>query len=231
MTDEIIPDVALVDNTSQRLPCVLVLDGSSSMADSGSKTDAIRELNAGLKVLASELQGDDIASQRVQVLVIRLGDDDRVETVLDWTDAMDFSAPTIVANGRTPLGAAMRFALQKVEDRKAEYRDHGISYNRPWVFAITDGYPTDLDWEAAAAECRAAEDNGKVTIFPIGTEGADFDALKQFSNQQPVRLEGLQFTELFVWLSRSASSASREGPGEVVQLESPTDSGWGTIVT
>ena len=70
MTDEVIPDVALVDNTSQRLPCVLVLDGSSSMADSGSDTDAIRELNAGLKVLASELQGDDIASQRDWAMTI-----------------------------------------------------------------------------------------------------------------------------------------------------------------
>lgn len=231
MTDEIIPDVALVDNTSQRLPCVLVLDGSSSMADRGAETDAIRELNAGLKVLASELQGDDIASQRVQILVIRLGDDDRVETVLDWTDAMDFEAPTIEANGRTPLGEAMRFALRKIEDQKAQYRDHGISYNRPWLFAITDGLPTDLDWEAAAAECRAAEEKGKVTIFPIGTAGADFEALKKFSTRSPVRLEGLKFRELFVWLSRSASSASKEGPEEMVQLESPVDSGWGTIVT
>jgi len=231
MTDEIIPDVSLVDNTSQRLPCVLVLDGSSSMADSGSETDAIRELNAGLEVLASELKSDDVASQRVQVLVIRLGDDDRVETVLDWTDAMDFSAPRIEANGRTPLGAAMRFALQKVEDQKVEYRNHGISYNRPWIFAITDGLPTDLDWEDAAAECREAEENGKATIFAIGTAGADFDALKQFSNRAPVKLDGLKFKELFVWLSRSASSASKEAPGGAEQLESPVEAGWGEIIT
>jgi uncharacterized protein YegL len=231
VTDELIPDITLVDNTSQRLPCVLVLDGSASMADKGAETDAIRELNAGLKVLEEELKGDDVASQRVQVLVIRLGDDDRVEIVLDWTDAMDFSAPTIKANGRTPLGAAMRLALQKIEDQKAEYRAHGISYNRPWVFLITDGYPTDTDWKEAATECREAEESNRVAIFAVGTDGADFDALGNFSVRKPVRLQGLKFKELFVWLSRSASSVSREGPDQPVQIESPPEAGWGEIVS
>ena len=31
MPDDMIPDIVLEDNTSQRLPCVVVIDGSASM--------------------------------------------------------------------------------------------------------------------------------------------------------------------------------------------------------
>ena len=224
MSDPIIPDVVLTDNTSQRLPCVLVLDGSGSMAG-----ESIRELNAGLKILEEELKVDDTAAQRVQLLVIRLGGDDDVEIVADWTDAMEFSAPTLEANGRTPLGNAMLMALDKIEGQKQNYRDHDIPYNRPWVFLITDGEPTDLNWEDAAADCRQAEEDNKVIIFTIGTEGTDFDKLKQFSNRSPVKLEGLKFKELFLWLSRSASSGSKTAQDTAVQIEAPDD--WGVIQT
>ncbi len=223
MEENIIPDVALTDNTSQRLPCALVLDGSGSMSG-----DAIKELNDGLKILEEELKNDDTAAQRVQLLVIRLGDDDKVDVVADWTDAMDFSAPTIKANGRTPLGDAMRLALGKIEDQKENYRSHDIPYNRPWIFLITDGAPTDLDWENAADDCRQAEDNNAVVIFPIGTAEADFEALKKFSNRAPVKLDGLKFRELFVWLSRSASSSSQAAQDSQVQLPAVD---WGTVST
>jgi uncharacterized protein YegL len=228
MSENFIPDVVLTDNTSQRLPCVLVLDGSASMADSNAETDAIRELNSGLKVLEQELKNDDTAAQRVQLLVIRLGGDDQVEVVTDWTDAMDFSAPSISANGRTPLGKAMHLALDKVEDQKDNYRSHDIPYNRPWIFVITDGAPTDLNWEDIAADCRQAEDDNKVIIFPIGTMGANFEALKQFSNRSPVKLDGLKFSELFVWLSRSASSGSQASQDSEVQLPAVD---WGAVST
>jgi len=198
------------------------------MADSSAETDAIRELNDGLKVLERELKNDDTAAQRVQLLVIRLGDDDQVQVVSDWTDAMDFSAPAIEANGRTPLGEAMRLALDRIEDQKENYRSHDIPYNRPWIFLITDGAPTDLDWEDAAADCRQAEDENKVVIFPIGTAGANFDALKLFSNRSPVKLDGLKFRELFVWLSRSASSGSKAAQDSQVQLPAVD---WGTVST
>jgi uncharacterized protein YegL len=224
MTDNIIPDVVLTDNTSQRLPCVLVLDGSGSMAG-----DPISELNAGLKILEQELKNDDTAAQRVQLMVIRLGDDNDVEVVTDWTDAIDFTAPRLEANGVTPLGNAMLTALEKIEAQKENYRDHDIPYNRPWIFLITDGNPTDLEWEAAATECRQAEDDNKVVIFAIGTEGADFDALKKFSGRSPVKLDGLRFKELFVWLSRSASSGSKASQDAQIQLEAPDN--WGTIHT
>ena len=48
---ETIDHIALQDNTSQRLPCVLVLDGSGSM-----EGNPISELNQGLKTLEEEDQ-------------------------------------------------------------------------------------------------------------------------------------------------------------------------------
>jgi len=228
MSADFIPDVVLTDNTSQRLPCVLVLDGSASMTESQAGTNALSELNDGLKVLENELKNDDTAAQRVQLLVIRLGGDDEVEVISDWTDAMDFTAPVLVGNGRTPLGNAMRFALSKLKDQKENYNAHDIPYNRPWIFVITDGAPTDLRWEEAAADCRRAEDNNEVIVFPIGTVGADFEALSKFSNRSPVKLDGLKFRELFIWLSRSASSASQATQDTQMQLPAVD---WGVIST
>ena len=131
---ETIDDIALQDNTSQRLPCVLVLDGSGSM-----EGNPISELNQGLKTLEEELKKDDTASQRVQLLVIRLGDDDKATILTDWTDAVDFKAPTVKAYGRTPLGKAMELALEKIEEQKVNYKANQIPYNRPWIFLIADG--------------------------------------------------------------------------------------------
>src|SRR2546423_1350026 len=110
MTDLIIPDVSLVNNNSQRLACVLVVDGSSSMA--GRKID---QLNKGLKEFENDLKNDDIASQRVQISVIRFGDNNNVSILCDWVDAMQFKTPNIVANGNTPMGAAVQVAMQQIE--------------------------------------------------------------------------------------------------------------------
>ena len=219
---ETIDDIALQDNTSQRLPCVLVLDGSGSM-----EGNPISELNQGLKTLEEELKKDDTASQRVQLLVIRLGDDDKATILTDWTDAIDFKAPTVEAYGRTPLGKAMELALEKIKEQKVNYKANQIPYNRPWIFLITDGTPTDEGiWQNTASRCVQAEKDGQVTIFGIGTKEADFDKLKQFSSRPPVKLDGLKFKELFLWLSKSASSASRATPGEEEQLPAVN---WGTI--
>ena len=219
-----IPDVALVDNTSQRLPCVLILDGSGSMAG-----EPINGLNIGLKEFEKELKSDDVASQRVQVLVIRFGGDNNVEVVCDWTDAMDFSAPQVVADGLTPLGTAVTLALAKVEEQKVRYKTHGTAYNRPWLFLLTDGEPTDDNWESAADACRTAEAAEKVVVFGIGAGDANIQKLSRFSTRAPVRLQGLKFRELFIWLSRSAKVASKADQGSNVQMPAPSD--WMQIPT
>lgn len=218
MADVSLPDVALRDNTSQRLPLVLLLDGSGSMADSG----AIDELNAGVRLLEEELKRDDVASQRVQLMVIRFGGD--AEVLSDWTDAMSFSAPQLTASGLTPMGEAVRLGLAKLEEQKARYRSNGIAYNRPWMFVITDGEPTDGGWAQAAAQCKAAEQADRLIFFGIGVgSAANLTTLAEFSTRKPVRLQGLKFRELFQWVSSSVKSASKQAPGSNVQLAPPSD--------
>jgi len=200
-----------------------VLDGSTSMRGA-----PIEELNKGLKVLENELKQDDVACQRVQLLVIRVGGLEEAEIISDWTDAIDFSAPIIEANGMTPLGKGVSLALKKIEEQKVNYRQHQIQYNRPWLFIFTDGEPNDGDWEKAAAASVKAEQDNKAVVFCIGTEGANFDKLSKFSSRTAMKLDGLQFEELFLWLSKSASSTSKAAVGEVAQLAAPD---WGSVPT
>jgi uncharacterized protein YegL len=137
---------------------------------------------------------------------------------------MAFEPPSIQANGRTPMGLAVRVALTKLDEQKARYRNHGIAYNRPWLFLLTDGEPTDEYWEQAASECRAQEQAAKLIFFGIGVgPAADVGKLARFSTRTPQRLQGLKFRELFLWLSRSATSASKAAQGSNVQLAPPSD--------
>ncbi|GAA3916958.1 vWA domain-containing protein [Luteimonas lutimaris] len=225
MTQPVIPDVALVDNTEQRTPLVLVLDCSGSMGGA-----PINQLNEGLQLLERELKDDVIAAKRVRLLVIRYGGLDTAEVVGDWCDAMDFTAPTLEANGTTPTGQAVELALGEIEAEKARYKQSGIAYTRPWLFLMSDGVPTDA-WESGAQRCCEAERSHKVAVFPIAVgEGSHPDTLGAFCSRGTAgvkRLAGLQFNELFLWLSTSMQVVSQSKTGDQVQL--PATDSWSTV--
>ncbi len=221
----VIPDVALIDNSDERAPLVLVLDCSGSMQDD----NKIGLLNEGLKTLATELKNDPIAARCGRVLVISFGGDNNVELMGDWTDAMDFNPPDLMAGGMTPMGAAMRCALDEIEAQKGQMRSAGVSYKRPIVMLLSDGEPTD-EWQQVAADCKAAESAHKVNVMAIGIgDQANRDILGAFSNKGALNLKGLKFKELFIWLSRSIQAVSRAATGGTVQLN-PVDS-WAQINT
>ena len=47
--------------------------------------------------------------------------------------------------------------------------------------AVSDGEPTDYGWEQAAEECIKAQQNKKVIVHAIGTQGANCDIPFMFS--------------------------------------------------
>lgn len=185
----------------------------------------IAELNAGLQAFKEALSKDELAMLRVEVAIITFGP---VSVTQDFVTAGQFVLPTLEITGDTPMGAAINLALDKIDERKRMYKQNGISYYRPWVFLITNGTPTDGEvWQTAAQRVQEAEKNKKVAFFCVGVEGADMSILGKISPRTPLKLKGLSFREMFVWLSSSLTSVSRSKPGDEVQLQSPA--GWGTV--
>ncbi|HFI5772364.1 TPA: VWA domain-containing protein [Escherichia coli] len=205
-------------NPEPRCPCILLLDVSGSM-----NGRPINELNAGLVTFRDELLADPLALKRVELGIVTFGP---VHVEQPFTNAANFFPPILFAQGDTPMGAAITKALDMVEERKREYRANGISYYRPWIFLITDGAPTD-EWQAAANKVFRGEEDKRFAFFSIGVQGADMKTLAQISVRQPLPLQGLQFRELFSWLSSSLRSVSRSTPGTEVVLEAPK--GWTSV--
>ena len=162
-------------------------------------------------------------SRRERLLIIKACGKDEAVISSDWVDAMNFTAPVMEAGGLTPLGKAMELALQKIEEQKCLYDSCGVTSKRPWIFLISDGEPTDYGWEQAAEKCRYAQQNKKVIIHAVGTQGANLEKLAKFSLMSPKRLTGLKFTEFFLWLSRSVSCISKAAPNADDLLEDIND--------
>jgi uncharacterized protein YegL len=127
------------------------------------------------------------------------------------------------------MGTAINMALDMVKSRKAHYRANGIAYYRPWIFMITDGEPqgepTDLIEQASR---RIAEDEAskRVAFFAVGVEEANMEKLQTISTRTPVKLIGLNFTEMFLWLSRSTQAVSHSKLDDQVALPPP---GWASV--
>lgn len=204
-------------------PCVLLVDCSASMGISG----AINEVNEGLRQFQNEVKEDELARNRADIAVVAFQEPGlRVEVppVL----ARDFTAPTLAADGATPIGGAIHLGLDTIEARRSEYRSRGAQAYAAMMFLLTDGEPTD-DYTHAVSEAHAMEARGKLNFFCIGTDEANFGILNQISppGRDAARLTPGRFRELFEWISDSLTVTSNSQPGDATAL--PPTSGWTTI--
>ena len=232
------------ENPDPRVPCVLLLDTSGSMAavvgDAGPTTGQtvmqdgqlynvvsggrtrIDLLNEGLVTLKETLAADSLASRRAEIAIVTFGG--TVTTLQDFVTAENFQPPRLHADGGTPMGQAIQVGLEMIVRRKATYRSAGVSYYRPWIFLITDGEPDPGDqWKSAAAQVKQGEASKSFAFFTVAVEGANMDVLAQIASRPPAKLKGVNFREMFLWLSQSMQAVSQSSPGDTVSLTTP---GW-----
>jgi uncharacterized protein YegL len=212
--------VEFIANPEPRCPLVFLLDTSGSMAGA-----PITELNYSLQVFKDELLKDTIASRRVEVAVITF--DSSVVIVQDFVSIELFQPPILTAQGGTDMGSGIETALDLIDERKKIYRQNGVVYFRPWIFMLTDGQPT-CSYKQAAARIKEAETMRKLAFFAVGVDGANMAILKEIAIRSPFRLHGLQFKEMFMWLSASMTAVSKTSMNEKTVLPPPPE-GWDQI--
>jgi uncharacterized protein YegL len=257
MDSNVLDQAEFADNPEPRCPVVLVLDTSGSMQGTAIQqlNEGLRAFAAALKgdrlaslrvevavivfggkVRALDVRGTQQAAGKDVVVFNPMGlavrpkiSDVPFDARQAFVTVDQFQPPSLDANGDTPLGEAVSRALALLRERKEIYKQNGLDYFRPWIFAITDGKPTDKGWEAVAEQVRQEETRKGVVFYGVGVEGADLQVLSKFSTARPaLKLKGLAFGELFSWLSKSLSAITHSRPGEQAPLP-PV--GWGSIDT
>jgi len=215
-----IRDIEFVENPEPRCPVVLILDTSASMGGS-----PLRQLNEAVEIFHDDIAADAQASLRVELAIISFGG--TVRPMRDFIAIHDWRPQPMIASGDTPMGEAIECALRLLEERKTMYKQNGIYYYRPWVWLLTDGEPTDGErWRQAAQLVHAGEDRKAFSFFVVGVKGANFDILRQIApaSRKPLSLKGLNFRDMFLWLSASMKRVSTTRQGE--QLALPPIEGW-----
>jgi len=228
----VLNEVEIANPQHPHCATLLLLDVSGSM-----QGDKIKQLNEGFQVFKDDLLQDDLARKRVDLAIITFGED--VKVVSDFTSVDTLPELNFEASGLTPMGYALNLAIDKIEQRKAEYRSKGIDYYRPWIFMITDGEPTDMkpsdsQWKALISRIHTGEAEKRFLFFVVGVEPANMQILKELTphTRLPLKLKKDKFREMFTWLSRSTRKTSTSKVGDVVTLDTPTGpNGWGEIET
>ncbi len=211
----------LIDNPSPRCACILVLDTSGSM-----NGDPIDQLNAGVVEFINSVQNDDLAKYSVELAIITAGGNVQEEMPFTVAKNIDYNN-RFEATGLTPLGSAVEQALRMLDERKEEYRQTGTPYYQPWLVVISDGAPTD-QWQHIAAKAKSLAENKKLVSLVVGVNNADMATLGQFSNRPALKLQGLNFSDFFEWLSASMSRVSSSGSTSA-QVNLPSVTSWAAI--
>lgn len=203
-----------------RVPCVVVLDCSTSMAG-----DPITQVNAGTAEFARFLKADRLTAADVEVAVVTVGGEAKVAH--PFTPAAEFDPPVLTAGGGTPLGRGLATGLQLLHERQQVYRDLDLDAHKPCLLLLTDGAETASpdEFRRAGEATRALQQRGLIRFYPVGVDGADMAALATLTVDEPYRLRGLNFQALFAWLGRSLRSVSRSRPGDDFEPDDPRDCG------
>lgn len=209
----------LFDNPCQRLPVCLCLDVSSSMGNNGK----IDQLNNGVRMFYQSIQDDEITTNSSEISIVTFGEfPAKARCIRDFSRVdIQHQPPILTAEGYTPLGEGVNLALDLLENRKESYRKAGISYFRPWLIIMSDGYPEGHSpAELIRAQNRVAEMimSKKVVSLPISIGNCDNPELATFGDGALLHLKEDSFSDFFKWLHKSVSESSSGTPGDEVDF-------------
>ncbi|MFE3516883.1 VWA domain-containing protein [Streptomyces sp. NPDC059166] len=215
----------------QILPFYLLCDESGSMA--GPPIDAI---NGALPELHHEISTNPTVADKTRFCLIGFSTEASVlQPLVDLSDIDE--VPALAAGGLTSYGDAFRTLLRCIEKDVADLKAQGHEVYRPVAFFLSDGGPTDDDWEYAHKELTESRYCPKIIAFGIGDaeavtigQVANFRAFMQqdatVSPAQALREFASSLTRSIV---RSASSIAADGGTGFTLAVDETVPGFSTV--
>ena len=224
----------LYDIPDARVPVCLCLDTSGSMNTTKGGTRTGRKvtvdkkdyyevtggvsrldiLQKGIQAFYDAVYKDENARYAAEISIVTFDDTAKVQTDFSRVEYNDVreEVPKLTAGGNTSLGLGINKALDRLEQRKKEYKDSGVDYFQPWLVIMTDGennlFPEELD--KARRRIKKMVEEKRLCVYPfiIGTDEGK-DTLASLSPKQPpLRIEITQMQGLFKWLGSSVAQAS-----------------------
>lgn len=212
-----------VQSAKSRLLITLVVDTSSSMANSG----GIGQLNSALQNWRGELATNEYLSQTGEICLISFGEggvrrvdpSGQARSMLadPYVPIRDFNPPALSAGGVTPMVEGLQLAFSTVAEKKQRLRDAGLPLaHRPLIYLITDGAPTDergrltQGWRTLVPVIRQQEAGKHLLFFALGVRGAAEDVLRGLAPESTHLLDTLEFSRVLQFVSTSIE-AVREG--------------------
>ena len=208
------PRLPIENLGEQHLPCVILVDTSHSMRGYEQQlTEAIRNLKCAI-------ENDDTARGRVEVCLATYDDDVREESPFGAISKMRI--PTISCGGMTRTHIAIKFALDRLAERKQDYVNNHVMYNQPWICLLTDGESNDAD-NGAFEELLDAQKSSKCVFFgiAIGDQANEKELAGMHKNGMVLKVEKDNLSSAFEFISQSVNPASAHNPGEKIKVEIP----------
>ncbi|MCK8676020.1 vWA domain-containing protein [Streptomyces lichenis] len=161
----------------QILPFYLVCDESGSMAGQGIDT-----VNEALPTLYEEISTNPTVADKTRFALI--GFSTAASVLQPLADLSELShLPSLSAGGITSFGSAFRLLRDTIEKDVAALKAEGHEVYRPVVFFLSDGEPTDNDWEEALADLKEAERfRYAPKIIAFGITDADAAIISRVAN-------------------------------------------------
>jgi uncharacterized protein YegL len=172
------------DSRQSIMPFYLICDVSASM------WQEMTALHNGVMELRDAIAQQPVLNDVARISVLTFSDNARVVIQLTRMSELRNGMLKLVYENKTHYGAAFRVLARAITNDYAELKRKGHRVYPPCVYFLTDGEPTDLNWQQALREMladkRMARMQSYPVIVPFGFRDATTDTLLRLAYPEGV---------------------------------------------